>query len=101
MMARSSTTSNQRPDTLMQDRPPPARQYLLQRTAGPYIGVITSFSCVTLARATPNLPASADLSHQLAGAQQMQLKRRGLRPAIAAADFWLLGRDPSSSTVEG
>jgi hypothetical protein len=38
MMARSKC-SNQRPDTLMQDRSPPARRNLLQRTAGPYIGV--------------------------------------------------------------
>ena len=40
MMARSAKRSNQRPDTLMQDRSPPARQRLLQRTAGPYIRVI-------------------------------------------------------------
>src|SRR5882762_11685923 len=38
MMARSKC-SNQRPDTLMQDRSPPARRNHLQRTAGPYIGV--------------------------------------------------------------
>src|SRR5215204_2666890 len=38
MMARSNTRSNQRPDTLMQDRSPPARRNLLRRTAGPYIG---------------------------------------------------------------
>src|ERR1700681_1995103 len=38
MMARSKC-SNQRPDTLMQDRSPPARQIHLQRTAGPYIRV--------------------------------------------------------------
>src|SRR5271170_1731302 len=37
MMARSTTRSNHRPDTLMQDRLPPDRQRLLQRTAGPYI----------------------------------------------------------------
>jgi hypothetical protein len=38
MMARSKC-SNQRPDTLMQDRSPPARRNHLQRTAGPYIWV--------------------------------------------------------------
>src|SRR6476646_4335990 len=38
MMVRSKC-SNQRPDTLMQDRSPPARRNHLQRTAGPYIGV--------------------------------------------------------------
>jgi hypothetical protein len=36
-MARSKC-SNQRPDTLMQDRSPPARRNHLQRAAGPYIG---------------------------------------------------------------
>src|SRR5258708_34385606 len=36
MMARSKC-SNQRPDTLMQDRSPPARRNHLQRAAGPYI----------------------------------------------------------------
>src|SRR3979409_2573964 len=35
MMARSKC-SNQRPDTLMRDRSPPARRNHLQRTAGPY-----------------------------------------------------------------
>src|SRR6202035_720962 len=38
MMARSKC-SNQRPNTLMQDRSPPARRNHLQRTAGPYIWV--------------------------------------------------------------
>src|SRR4029450_6969190 len=38
MMARSPSSSNQRPDTLMQDRSPLTRRTLLQRTAGPYIG---------------------------------------------------------------
>jgi hypothetical protein len=39
MMARSAASSNQRPDTLMQDRSPPARPDLLQRTTGQYIRV--------------------------------------------------------------
>src|SRR5262245_61533760 len=39
MMARSTNRSNQRPDTLMQDRKPPDRRNLLRRTAGPYIRV--------------------------------------------------------------
>ena len=38
MMARSMS-SNSRPDTLVQDRTPKPRRFLLQRTAGPYIGV--------------------------------------------------------------
>jgi hypothetical protein len=36
MMARSTMSSNQRPDTLMRDRLPLSRRRLLQRTAGPY-----------------------------------------------------------------
>jgi len=40
MMARSTKGSNQRPDTLMQDRTSAnSMKVLLQRTAGPYIGV--------------------------------------------------------------
>src|SRR5215468_9900962 len=39
MMARSTTCSNQRPDTLMQDRICRIEENLLQRTAGPYIWV--------------------------------------------------------------
>ena len=38
MMVRSMS-SNSRPDTLMQDRKPQPHCFLLQRTAGPYIGV--------------------------------------------------------------
>jgi len=41
MMARSTTRSNQRPDTLMQDRTSAnSEKVLLQRTAGPYMWVI-------------------------------------------------------------
>src|SRR6516162_6253568 len=41
MMARSTRGSNQRPDTLMQDRTSAnSMKVLLQRTAGPYIWVI-------------------------------------------------------------
>src|SRR5262249_26515597 len=39
MMARSTTCSNQRPDTLMRDRICRIEENLLQRTAGPYIWV--------------------------------------------------------------
>ena len=41
MMARSTTCSNQRPDTLMRDRICRIEENLLQRTAGPYIRVRT------------------------------------------------------------
>ena len=40
MMARSTTGSNQRPDTLMPDRIYRIDENLLQRTAGPYMWVI-------------------------------------------------------------
>ncbi|MEH2470088.1 hypothetical protein V1281_000663 [Nitrobacteraceae bacterium AZCC 2161] len=40
MMARSTTRSNQRPDTLMQDRSRQFDEIFLQRAAGPYIRVI-------------------------------------------------------------
>ena len=38
MMVRSMS-SNSRPDTLVQDRTPQPHRFLMQRTAGPYIGV--------------------------------------------------------------
>ena len=38
MMARSTTRSKQRPNTLMQDRNCRIGENLLQRAAGPYIG---------------------------------------------------------------
>ena len=58
MMARSMR-SNQRPDTLMQDRLPLDRRRLLQRTAGPYIRVRSDqfqvpASCLLLAQQRPN-----------------------------------------------
>jgi len=46
MMARSTTSSNQRPDTLMQDRYRQLDEDLLRRTAGPYIGVKVSHAAV-------------------------------------------------------
>jgi hypothetical protein len=39
MMARSKTSSNQRPDTLMQDHIRQIDENLLRRTAGPYMRV--------------------------------------------------------------
>src|SRR5262249_45488532 len=48
MMARSTKSSNQRPDTLMQDRTSAVSiKVLLQRTAGPYIWVISRHSIIT------------------------------------------------------
>jgi len=51
MMARSTNRSNQRPDTLMQDRKPPDQRNLLRRTAGPYIRVI--FEGMTMSVTSP------------------------------------------------
>src|SRR4051794_41618688 len=58
MMARSKC-SNQRPDTLMQDRSPPARRNHLQRTAGPYKGQSRLDS---LAMPIPLLHRSTDIN---------------------------------------
>ena len=55
------------------------------------LGVITSFSCVTLARATPNLPASADLSHQLAGALTNAAKASRPPPSDSCGGFLAFG----------
>jgi hypothetical protein len=44
MMARSKC-SNQRPDTLMQDRYHQIDRILLRRTAGPYIGSKAAVAC--------------------------------------------------------
>jgi hypothetical protein len=49
MMARSKTRSKQRPDTLMQDRVCRIDENLLQRTAGPYIGVKSAVWTISLA----------------------------------------------------
>src|SRR3954453_1721343 len=58
MMARSKC-SNQRPDTLMQDRSPPARRNHLQRTAGPYNGSNAAPPPSAVASAPPQ---AADMS---------------------------------------
>jgi hypothetical protein len=59
MMARSTTRSNQRPDTLMQDRRRQFDEIFLQRTAGPYIGVKNgpqgAFAVSPLIPSTPDI----------------------------------------------
>src|SRR3979409_1493502 len=59
MMARSKC-SNQRPDTLMQDRSPPVRRNHLQRTAGPYIRV--KLRRTQFAQMSSGLPLKADIA---------------------------------------
>src|SRR5262245_38930882 len=54
MMARSTKGSNQRPDTLMQDRTSAnSMKVLLQRTAGPYIWVIHDIPAISACPARP------------------------------------------------
>jgi hypothetical protein len=61
MMARSTRGSNQRPDTLMQDRTSAnSMKVLLQRTAGPYIRVKTGKARTE--QMFSDLPPKADLS---------------------------------------
>ena len=55
MVARSTTRSNQRPDTLMQDRIRQIRRNLLRCTAGPYMRVKPG---------PPALSATLPLSHR-------------------------------------
>src|ERR1035437_2112232 len=60
MMVRSTTSSNQRPDTLMQDRSRQIDENLLQRTAGPYIGVkLRRTQCEQM---SSGLPLTADIA---------------------------------------
>ena len=54
MMVRSMS-SNSRPDTLVQDRTPQPHRFLLQRTAGPYIGSgTTDLRCPRNVGSSPN-----------------------------------------------
>ena len=65
MMARSKC-SNQRPDTLMQDRSPPARRNHLQRAAGPYIRVkMRNTRCEQMSSALPPKPDIAQCSRHV------------------------------------
>jgi len=62
MMARSTTRSNLRPDTLMQDRHRQFDEIFLQRTAGPYIWVKAGKAhCEDMFSA---LPLSADIAQR-------------------------------------
>src|SRR5260370_10639866 len=83
MMARSTNRSNQRPDTLMQDRKPRDRRNLLRRTAGPYIGSKTAMAAVRLAR-PQYLRKLTTLVHR--ASRQMWATSRLFRDKVAAAD---------------
>ena len=55
MMVRSMS-SNSRPDTLVQDRTPQPHRFLLQRTAGPYMGSLSTEAANSAARPLPLRP---------------------------------------------
>ena len=76
MMARSKC-SNQRPDTLMQDRSPPARRNHLQRTAGPYIWVIRFI--LTVRPRLPLYPDNRTSSASAASSQKCHFRTHALR----------------------
>src|SRR6266478_3528067 len=61
MMARSTTRSNLRPDTLMQDRRRQFDEIVLQRTAGPYIGV-NNLGRTHCEQMSSGLPLKADIA---------------------------------------
>src|SRR5271157_4551228 len=63
MMARSTTRSNQKPDTLMQDHINQSCRNLLRRTAGPYIWVI--LGCYRTATLASGAPQSTDIKTTL------------------------------------
>src|SRR5882757_3036993 len=60
MMARSTTRSNLRPDTLMQDRRRQFDEIFLQRTAGPYMWV--KLRRTQLEQMSSELPLKADIA---------------------------------------
>src|SRR5262245_41508232 len=81
MMARSTTRSNLRPDTLMQDRLPPDRRNHLQRTAGPYIRVTSVALCARRPRVDFR---NASLATELAPQCNMSFRARSLHQAAPA-----------------
>src|SRR6516225_8029205 len=94
-------SSNQRSDTLMQDRSPPTHRIFLLRTAGPYIWVksrhrVTSASCPLYLRkpiglAVSRLQCPVEESHEA----RVSLNSSGLTPTAAstavsaASGVWL------------
>jgi len=76
MMARSTTCSNQRPDTLMRDRICRIEENLLQRTAGPYIRVM-----IDRTQSEHNRSAFG-LQHNRMHSDQSALAQGVLRPSV-------------------
>jgi hypothetical protein len=90
-MARSMR-SNQRPDTLTQDRSPPTRRRLLQRTAGPYIG---SFSTFLLTR--PDVRYYTESVRKSGHGRARRQSNRAPRAHVAFVVASLIGRLGSSA----
>src|SRR6516162_7151921 len=75
MMARSTRGSNQRPDTLMQDRTSAnSMKVLLQRTAGPYIGSVASHPDV---RDAPGMSAMLPIATQSVRRNEASRRAKG------------------------
>src|SRR5262245_43460905 len=85
MMVRSMS-SNTRPDTLMQDRTLQAYRFLLQRTAGPYIGVKM--------RRTP-------IEHILSALPPLATEERtfGIGSSVPIADSYTAAKNSLSGTA--
>jgi acyl-CoA thioesterase len=100
MMARS-TRSNQRPDTLMQDRICQIGENLLQRTAGPYIGVRSLATDISTCRPERLLPSPstqivspADRDYEVA----YEVRKTGRsKSAVKARRVEALGRKKRSA----
>ena len=75
MMARSKS-SNQRPDTLMQDRNRQLDENLLQRAAGPYMWVIFGCSSRLLSPLYVRFSTKADL--RLTASSAVSIKRKSI-----------------------
>src|SRR5882724_1889945 len=82
MMARSTTRSNLRPDTLMQDRRRQFDEIFLQRTAGPYIGVKSAV--LIIGRPLPIYPDNRTYSVSAASSQECQ--ERSSPPCLGRLD---------------
>jgi hypothetical protein len=88
MMVRS-ISSNTRPDTLMQDRTLQAYRFLLQRTAGPYIGVKSRHSATSAQRPLyPDKRTSTDATSMSAWCQNLTRRSKciAISTALAGAD---------------
>ena len=94
-----SMGSNSRPDTLVQDRTPQPHRFLLQRTAGPYIGVkrfqtIYHYSVMSLAG---SCFSSESAPRPLYGAFLVKRFKQGGASFFLRQLFCSIGKSVSSS----